>query len=401
MLRTLTAASVALGLVACDDPNACSELGASRCADEHTLEVCSSPGEEVEARWTRGACPERTPECLERGASAAECVADAIGSCDFATFEGGCVDERTLDDCEQVGDEGVRRHLRCPDPERCGEVPPHALGEGRPPRARHACYTPRPRDAPPAQVTMLTGEARLDGEPPPPVPFRVLPDQRLELSEGARAVLLVKERASRVSTPGEVDPYALQPESPVPTAEAAALTRALAASGAEAPSPDEPLLAPTPNAGNLIRLVVGEGMPGASATVRRFAWRCDEGACGRTVALRQTAPVERMIWRGMSEREVAYEGPELEAGARYELTLGEHRYRVETMAPLRIGELLESMAGWPVAERLSVVAAVHVARGSRAAAVETIERGLMDRPRDRDLLALRRALRGERGSAGE
>lgn len=382
----------ALLLVACDDPDACEEIGASRCAGEGTLEVCAQSGSD--ARWTRGACPEGTPTCVEHGASEATCVGEQVGECDFDSFEGGCVDESTLDDCVRLGDgPGSRQHVRCAPRERCGEVPEDAMPEDHPPRMRHACFTPRPPNAPPALVTYVYGEVALDGEQPPAVPFRVEPGQRLRIADGARVVLLVKEHPSRITGPDEIDPYAFQPPRPTPTPEGAGVVDSITGEPPPALSPDEPLLEPAPTEGGLVRLIVGEGVPGASARIHRFAWRCEDD-CGRTVELRQTQPVDRVIWRGNGERELDYEGPALEPGARYQLSLGEHTYRVEALQPRAMRELFTTMADWPEVDRTSVVAAIHLHRGSRAAAVQALRGSARHFPRDPELRALLRQYRG-------
>ncbi|MGE0789669.1 MAG: hypothetical protein AB7S26_28610 [Sandaracinaceae bacterium] len=392
----LVALALGLMVAACDDASRCSEARAARCADEHTLEVCDGAGGDL--RWTRGACPTDTPVCAEQGASAAVCVTELTGSCDADHFETQCLDEHTLDDCvryREGASEGARQRVRCREGEVCGEVPPDTLLAGRPVGATHACYAPRPREAPPALVAFLVGGATVAGRPAPEVPFRVMPGEHLVLEAGARAVVLVKERASRLSGPSDTDPYVLQPQRNVPSEEARALVEILAG---EPPPPaiaEAALYDPAPSTRDVVRLTVGEGMPGASSTIRRFAWRCgDDEGCGRTVELRRVAPEQGVLFRGNGARELAYEGPGLEAGARYELSIGEHRYRVETLPVISLRELMASIAEFPVVEQLAVLAAVHLYRGSRAAAVEVLQRGLMDRRRDPELLRLIEIYRG-------
>lgn len=384
--------SLALLLVACDDPNACEEIGASRCADESTLEICAEGSSGT--RWTRGPCPDGTPTCMEHGASEAICVGESVGECDYETFEGGCHDETTLDDCVQLGQNATRQRVRCSPGQRCGEVPEDSLPEEHPPRMLFACYTPRPPHEPPAIVTFVHGDVQIAGEAAPPVPFRVRPGQRLTLAAEARVVLLVKERASRVTGPDEIDPYAFQPARPTPTPQGAGVVDAITGDEPPALSPDEPLLEPTPSAGGIVRLIVGEGVPGAAARMRRFRWRCDDD-CGRTVELRQTQPIDRVVWRGNGERELAYDGPPLEANARYQLRLGEHTYQVEALQPRAMSEILGEMADWPDVDRASVVAAIHLYRGSRAGAVLALRSHSEHAPRDAELRALLERYRGD------
>jgi hypothetical protein len=201
----------------------------------------------------------------------------------------------------------------------------------------------------------------------------------LRLGEGARAVLLVHERASRLTGPRDVDLAALAPEDAVPPPWGAAVVELLAREAPRGVSPEEPLTSPAPSESGLVRLALGEGTPGASSTLGELAWRCDEAApCGRTVELRASGTSARVLWRGAGEPGLRYDGPELELGETYELRVGERTYRVETGAPPPLRPLLATMADWPLPEQMSVVAALHLLSGSRAAAVATLRRTLVE-----------------------
>jgi len=380
---------------ACDDEGECYENGTARCADDgRGVERCVPRGEDAtQLAWERDDCPEVTPSCVEHGTRDAVCVAEQVGECDFSTFEDRCVDERTLEDCVQyrVGEpRGAEHRVRCPEGERCGEVPRHALGLGRPPNATHACYEPRRRTHPPALVTYVEGQVRLGEEPAPTVPFRVPTGTRLRLAEGARAVVLVQERPSRLEGPAEIDVYEHQPDGAVPSPAGRAVIDALAAEPPAAVPPDEPLLSPAPSETGVVRLLVGEGIPGAGASLPDVEWRCEED-CGRTVELREQGRSERVLWRGTGSRAVEYEGPDLEAGTAYELRVGERAYRVETRAPTDLRELLGATGDWPLHERMSVVAAVHRWGGSRAAAARTLRRARIEAPANEGIRRLLQA----------
>jgi hypothetical protein len=392
VLRLAPVLAALLLVVACDDEDECHELGTARCAaDGHAVERCLPRAEGgADLGWAREACEAPTPRCVERGTRYAACVAEPVGECRLPSFEDRCVDERTLEDCVRfrAGEpHGVKHHVRCPEGQRCGEVPPHARGPDRPPNATHACYAPRRRTEPPALVTYVEGTVHLGDEPAPTVPFRVPAGTRLRLGEDARAVVLVKERPSRLEGPGEVDVYERQPEARIPSPAARTVLEALAAEPPAAVPPDEPLLSPAPSEPGVVRLMVGEGVPGASAKLPRVAWRC-ETDCGRTVELRAQGSNERVLWRTTGARAVDYDGPDLEAGRTYELRVGDRTYRVRTRPPPDLRELLSAMADWPLHEQMSVVAAVHRWAGSRAAAVEALRRARIESPGDRDVPSL-------------
>lgn len=374
-----------LTLSACSSPSTCALEGSQQCdSDGHSVLRCVATDRGL--RWQTEPCDPSTPTCVERRGGAATCIAERLGSCEEATFEDSCPDESTLEDCTA----GARHRVRCLEGERCGEVPAAAVGEDRPPHATHACYAPRSAEEPPALVTFVSGDVQLGDRAAPPVPFRVPHGTRLRLAAGARAVVLVKERASRLTEPGEVDVYTLQPEAAVAAPWAAALVEILGHEPPRAVSPEEPLLAPAPSEAGLVRLAVGEGTPGASSTLGDIVWRC-EGAvgCGRTVELRASGTNARVLWRGSGEGRVHYDGPELERGETYELRLGEHAYRVETLPPPPVRDLLVTMQDLSLPEQMSVVAAIHRWAGSRAAAVATLRRTLVElHGRDRDTQAL-------------
>ncbi|HJL15137.1 MAG TPA: hypothetical protein RMH99_05745 [Sandaracinaceae bacterium LLY-WYZ-13_1] len=382
---------LALPLLACGDDDECHEAGTARCTEDgRAIERCLPQAEGgADLGWRREACPEATPSCVEHGDRDAVCVAERVGECDFDRFEDRCIDEHTLEDCVayRAGEaDGAKHRIRCPEGERCGEVPRHALALGRPPNATHACHAPRPRTEPPALVTFTAGSVRLGDEPAPEVPFRVPAGTPLHLGADARAVVLVQERPSRLEGPAEVDVYDRQPEDSVPSPSAQAVIDALAASPGDV-APEEPLLSPAPSERGVIRLWVGEGMPGASADLPDVRWRCDED-CGRTVTLRESGRSANVLWRATGERTVAYDGPPLEPGQSYGLEVGDRSYRVETRRPPDVRVLLDATRGWPLAEQMSVIAAVQLRSGSRAAAVQTLWRSLIERPASEPLRRL-------------
>ncbi|MBX3273227.1 MAG: hypothetical protein KF729_23380 [Sandaracinaceae bacterium] len=207
------------------------------------------------------------------------------------------------------------------------------------------------------------------------MPFRVRPGAVLRLGDGARAVVLVGERPSRALGPRELDVFTSMPEDAVPAPWAAALLEILRRDLPRDLSPEEPLRAPRPSEDGLVRLVVGEGVPGASSTLGELEWQCDATVgCARAVELRASGTSERVLWRGHGERRVRYAGPDLERGQTYSLRVGERSYRVETLDPPPLLPLLRATAGWPAPEQMSVVAAVHLLYGSRAAASATLVR---------------------------
>jgi len=379
-----------LCLTACGSSNECEEEGATECdRSGRAVRTCASTSDGL--RWQSEVCGERTPSCVEQRGGTATCVAESLGECDGASYHDLCPDEHTLQTCV----DGQIRRMVCADGEVCGEVPAHALGEGRSENASHACYAPRVPNEPPALVTFVHGDVRVGSAPAGTVPFRVAPGTALRLGEGAVAVVLVKERPTRLEGPREVDPYELQPESDVPAPWAAAVIDRLSNDPPEPIGPEETLLTPAPNADGTVHLLVGEGVPGASETLGIIAWRCDDG-CGRTLELRALGSRERVIWRGNGEGRVRYDGPALEAGERYELVVGEQRYPIETEPPTDLRPLLASMRGWPLPETMSVIAAVHRWGGSRAAAVAVTVRTVIERHgADEDANRLRAAYLGE------
>jgi len=351
---------------ACNDPAACTQVGVERCeANQRTIVRCVQTARGL--RWQGEACAADVPTCVETRSGTATCIAEGLGACDPASFEDSCVDERTLEDCTA----NVRHRVQCNTGDRCGSVPEHAIGEGRPANATHACFTPRDPAAPPPLVTLVIGDVRLAGEPAPPVPFVLTPGATLSLATGARAVVLAKERPSRLEGPRDVRADELQPESAVAPAWAAALEEILASEAPRAVPPEEELQAPGPSEDGLIRLTVGEGMPGASNTLGTVRWACSS-ECGRTVELRANGPRPRVLWRGTGSGSVAYDGPDLELGESYELRLGERIYQVETVPAPNLRPLLMEMARWPIPEQMSVIAAIHRWNGSRAAALNTL-----------------------------
>ena len=355
-------AAFALLALGCHDPAECATPGAQRCGARGTaIRTCRETPSGL--RWRGSACTPPTPSCVERRDGTATCIGEALGSCDEATFEPSCVDEHTLDTCT-----GTTRHrTRCAEGESCGAVS----------EDRFACYAPRPRHEPPALVAYAHGDVRLGDAPAPPVPFRVPEGTTLSIGEDARVIVLVKERPSRLDGPREIDPYTLQPEALAPEAWAEMLVGILAADPPREVPPEEPLYAPAPSEDGLVRLFVGEGLPGASTTIGRIAWRCAEaGPCARTLELRAQGTNERVVWRGNGEPGVRYEGPDLEPGETYQLRVGEREYRIETSRPPDLRPLLAAMRGWSLADRMAVVAAVHRWNGSRAAAAETLRRGV-------------------------
>jgi hypothetical protein len=347
---------LAVCLTACGD-DACDDDGAGRCTGAHSMMFCER------GEWRPVSCETPTPNCVAQGFRAA-CIGERAGSCEFESFTDRCVDERTLEDCTLVADtdDAIKHHVRCPEGQRCGEAPRASFGPQRPPHARFACFAPRPRA--PAIVTFARGDLRVAGQPAPPVPFEV--DDTLELAAGAHAVLLVAERASQLDGPGTFDPDDYRPEGD--SAEPIELE------GQPAPIPDDPLIAPAPEGVQRITLIVGEGVPGASSRLGTIRWRC-EGECGREVELTERG---RVLWRGQGEGSVAYDGPALDAPASYTLRIGDAEYEVRTLPPIPMRELMRSMSGWPLVERMSVVAAIHRWRGSRAAAVATLELAMRD-----------------------
>ncbi|HBQ11910.1 MAG TPA: hypothetical protein DEF51_12425 [Myxococcales bacterium] len=378
-----------LCLAGCDDSR-CDTRNAARCTDEGDLERCA-PNRYGGLEWQTQPCEGLTPTCVPHGEDEAVCVGERVGDCDLASFEDRCVDAQTLEDCAAYGPgatAGALHRVRCEEGTRCGEVPADAIAEGRAEGARHACYAPRDAFSPPALVTFTHGDVHLGDRPAPVVPFRVPRGTPLRLGEGARAVVLVKERASRLSGPSETDVYTLQPEAVVATSEAQGIEAMLAHDPPRAVPPETSLLSPAPSEARLVRVWVGEGVPGASARLPDIAWRCDAD-CGRTVTVRQVHPEPRTIWRGTGERAVDYDGPALVPGHRYELVLGEEVYRLEAAAAPRLDALMTSMRGWPLAEQMSVLAALHRWGGSRAAASMALLRAHIEAQRaDPDIRAL-------------
>lgn len=368
-------------LAGCDDSR-CEARGAARCTDEGVLERCE-PNRYGGLEWAAHPCEGATPTCAPHGEDEAACVGERVGECDLSSFEDRCVDERTLEDCAPFGpegDEGALHRVRCAEGTRCGEVPRAAIAAGRAEGARHDCYAPRDPHSPPALVTFTHGDVRLGDAPAPPVPFRVPRGTLLHLGEEARAVVLVKERPSRVEGPRELDVYSLQPEAVVATPEAAAIEALLEREPPRPVPPEETLLSPAPSEARLVRVWVGEGLPGASARLPDLAWRCDED-CGRTATVRQLEPERRTVWRGSGDRAIDYDGPPLEPGHVYELVLGDVVYRLEAEAPPRLDALMAEMRGWPLAEQMSVLAALHRWGGSRAAAVIALLRAHVEAQR--------------------
>jgi len=377
-------------LTACGSSSACDDEGAAEC-DRAGRAVRRCARTDHGLRWQTEPCDRSTPTCVERRRGGPTCVAERLGECDGASYRDSCPSEHTLQTCT----DGQVARVACVRPEICGEVPAHALGEGRSEGASHACYTPRPDDEPPALVTFVHGDVQVGSEPAGAVPFRVAPGTPLRLGDGAVAVVLVKERPTRLEGPREVDPYTLQPEAAVPAPWAAAVVERLSHDPPEPIPPEETLLTPAPNADGAIHLLVGEGVPGAGETLGTITWRCDE-ACGRTLELRVLGTRERVVWRGNGQRGVRYDGPPLEAGERYELVVGDQRYPIETEAPIDLRPLLASMRGWPLPEMMSVIAAVHRWGGSRAAACAVVDRTVIERNgADPDANALRAAYRGD------
>lgn len=377
-------------LTACGSSNECADEGAFRCSDDgHAVRECRRTTNGALA-WDTQPCADRTPTCLEAGPTRAVCVAERLGECDPEEFTDSCVDATTLEDCVGLaaGQPGARHRVRCPAGEVCSEVLADAVGEGRPSGATHACHAPRDASSPPALVTFVHGDVLLGAEPAPAVPFRVPSGTPLRLLEGARAVVLVKERASRLVGPREVDVYELQPEAVTPSPWAAALEEILRRDAPGAAPREEPLLAPAPTAPQEIDLVVGEGLPGASNTLGVIEWAC-ERECGRTVQLRNEGANADVLWRATGDRRVRYDGPALEPGRTYELSLGERAYHVRTAAAPSLRPLLASMSDWPLVEQMSVIAAIHRWSGSRAAAVAALQRTHIERHRvDVDVRAL-------------
>ncbi len=368
---------------ACNDPSACTRAGAERC-EANGRGVVRCVQTERGLRWQTEPCDPSVPTCVETRSGAATCIAEGLGACDEASFEDSCPNERTIEDCTA----GVRHRVRCADGQRCGEVPGYAIGEGRAAHASHACYTPRDPDAPAPLVTFASGDVSLGDATAPPVPFTVPAGRTLRLAEGARVVVLVKERPSRLEGPTVLRPSELQPEAIVAEPWARALVEILASAAPRQVPPEEPLQAPGPSEDGLVRLTVGEGVPGASNTLGTIAWRCS-GECGRTVELRIEGTQPRVLWRGTGSGSVRYDGPDLELGETYQLRLGERRYRVETVAAPNLRPLLVQMASWPLADQMSVVAAVHRWNGSRAAALNTLRSARLEpRGRDPDLARL-------------
>ncbi|MCA9607941.1 MAG: hypothetical protein KC619_20165 [Myxococcales bacterium] len=362
-----------LALSACTDPSECRVLDQQQC-DSQGTSVLRCARTDHGLRWQTEPCDPGVPTCVERGGNAF-CVAERLGDCDVETFEDSCPDAHTLEDCTS----GIRHRIRCLEGQSCGEVPAHAVGEGRPPHASHACFAARdPRD-PPALVTYVRGEVQLDGAPAPAVPFRVPAHGVLRLADGARAVVLVQERPSRLEGPGDFDVYERAPEDAVPASWATAIVDVLEHDPPRGVPPEEPLSAPAPSETGVIRLTIGEGTPGASSTLGELTWRCDgAGPCGRTIELRATGTNARVLWRGSGDPGVRYDGPDLEVGETYELRVGDHTYRVETLPPPPVLPLLRAMADWPLQEQMSVVAAVHLWNGSRASAAATLRRTLIE-----------------------
>ena len=378
-------------LTACEDRSACTERDALRCsADGRALERCA-PIEGGALHWASVPCPTTTPTCAAGGPREAVCVAERVGECRFQGYVDRCVDEHTLEDCAAFRPDapaGVLHRIACPGRERCGEVPAHAIAEGRASTATHACFAPRARVTPEAIVTFVHGDVRLGDRPAPPVPFRVPPRTRLHLAEGARVVALVKELPLRLAGPGDVDVYEQQPEDVVPTEEAARIVAILSRPPPPSVPPAEPLLSPAPSETGLVRVLLGEGVPGASANLPPITWQCEQD-CGRTIELRSADHTDRVLWRGMGERTVIYAGPELEPDRTYELRVGERTYRVETQRAQSYRELMARMQDWPLVESMSVVAALHVWGGSRSAAVALLQRTHIERLRaDLDVMAL-------------
>lgn len=381
-----------LALTACTDPSECRVLDQQQCDSEgHAVLRCAQTDHGL--RWQTEPCDPGTPTCVERG-GIAFCVAERLGDCDVATFEDSCPDPHTLEDCTA----GIRHRVRCLEGQQCGEVSAEAVGEGRPPHASHACYAARdPRD-PLALVTFVRGDAQLDGRPAPAVPFQVPAHGVLRLAEGAHAVVLVQERASRLDGPGDFDVYGQAPEDAVPAPWAAAIVDVLRHEPPRPVPPEEPLTAPAPSESGVVRLTVGEGTPGASNTLGELTWRCDGAApCGRTIELRASGTNARVLWRGSGDPGLRYDGPDLEVGETYELRMGDRTYRVETMAPPPVLPLLRQIGTWPLPEQMSVVAAIHRWNGSRSAAVATLRRTLIElHGRDADTRALLTAYGVER-----
>jgi hypothetical protein len=362
-----------------------------RCAaNGRALERCV-PIEGGALHWASEPCPSATPTCAAGGPREAVCVALRVGECQLEGFADRCVDEHTLEDCAAFGPgatAGVLHRVACPDRQRCGEVPTHAIAEGRAASATHACFAPRARVTPEALVTFVHGDVRLGDAPAPTVPFRVPPRTRLHLAEGARAVALVKELPVRLEGPADVDVYEHQPEDRVPTEEGARIVAILSRPPPPEVPPAERLLSPAPSETGVVRVLLGEGVPGASADLPPITWRCEQD-CGRTVELRTADHTERVLWRGMGERTAIYAGPELEPDRTYELRVGDGTYRVETERASRYDELMGRMRGWPLAESMSVIAALHRWAGSRAAAVALLERTHIENMRtDQDVMAL-------------
>ena len=377
---------VSIGLLtACRDPAACDEIGATRCETTgRAILRCAQT--ERGPRWQTEPCPESTPSCVQgRGAGRAvwpTCIGERLGSCDVASFEDSCPDARTLEDCTA----GTRHRYQCDPGQECGVVPEYARGDDRPPNATHACYTPRGGDSgPPALVTFVHGHVEVDGAPPPGVPFRIGRQGVLRLREGARAVVLFDERASRISGPRDVQISTLAPEAVVAPPWARPLIEGLSEEPPGIGS-EERLRTPAPTSAGLVRLRVGEGVPGASSGLGPVAWTCD-GECGRTVELRDDDG--HVLWRETGVGSVRYAGPELEPNETYQLRVGEQSYRVETTPPNDLRPLLTQTRGWPLAEQMSVIAAAHLVTGSRAAAVATLFRASVEQQgHDQDILAL-------------
>ena len=379
----LVFAIVALGCGS-EDETRCYELDTVRCDDSERARLrCDDV--EGQLRWVRSECEAPTSTCAERGVRDATCVGEAVGQCDADAFADRCVDEHTLESCARLRTtepEGVRHRIVCGDNLVC--APARGGVDG--------CVPRRLRNSPPALVAFVRGEVALveEGESraAPPIPFRVMPNARLRVGAQALAIVIVKERASRIEGPAEIDPYTLQPEGGAPSPEAQAILEMLAEDAPEPVPPEEPLIRPAPNADSTIAIFLGAGAPGAIENLREVAWRCDaERACGQTVTLEDRGTT---LWRAQAERRVAYAGPQLEPGHTYTLRVGPRSYRLLTRRAVRWPRLYAALRQWPLDQRVAVFAALYRWSGSRAAAVESIRRARphIDGP---DLAALRSA----------
>lgn len=172
----------------------------------------------------------------------------------------------------------------------------------------------------PAMVTATTGEVKLVGngqtEASPDAPFLLKDDQKLEIAEGAAAVLLFEGGATRVTGPATTTVASLSGGSAVKGAGSGASTldgllsvkSSMARAGAHR------------GGINLVRPVPG----GDVLKVKEIRWACD---CGeQTVDIVDFIEGET-VWTGKGTGSVVYDGPELSADS-YQIAVGDEHFTV-------------------------------------------------------------------------